>query len=767
MDARDFLAPGTLLDGSYRIVRVVGAGGFGVTYEAEDVGLETVVAIKEYYPDDMAVRTDSASVRPASTRHVQDFAWGRARFLEEARVLAQFRHPGIVEVHRFFEANDTAYMVMRFERGASMETWLRALGRVPTQAELDGLVAPLLDALETMHTNGLLHRDVAPDNIIVRTDGSPVLLDFGSARRTLAAKTHALTGMFKQGYSPQEQYSADGKFQGPWSDLYALGATLYRAVAGVAPDEATSRGLHDALPPARVAAKGDYRRGFLEGIEACLRLRPSDRPQSVAELRALMCKPGSRSGALPRTVLATKLMGATRMVATGGARPGIGRAAAWGLAVAALSAGFVVSYHSAQPTKSTPEPAARYQAAGVPQVDPAVRDCVDARVPDASGKDSAEAERIIRVCERAEGILPRDATIKRNLALAMIAVDREIPRAAGYLTDAAALGDVEAMSELGLLLERGRGVDKDYIQARAWYERAAEGGDATAFNRLGVMFEIGKGVVQDFAVARAWYEKAAGAGHAEAMTNLGLLYENGQGVAKDWIQARIWYEKAAAAGNAAAMNNLGVLFENGWGLTKDYAQARLWFERSAALGDATAMRNLGLLYEHARGVQRDLQQARTWYEKSAAEGEAAAMDNLGQIYEHGRGVQKNLVQALRWYEKGAEAGHAGAMNSLGWLYEQGIGVGRDFAKAAAWYGKAAAGGEAIAMNNLGVLYENGRGVPRDLAMARTWYEKAAEAGDSTAMRNLGLLYQHGRGVRVSLETAQMWFAKANAAAAAQ
>src|SRR5207302_6422590 len=138
----------------------------------------------------------------------------------------------IVRVIRVFEANSTAYMVMGFERGQSFEAWLKALGRPPTQEELDAIVALLLDALQVMHAADFLHRDIAPDNIIIRADGTPVLLDFGAAGRAYAGLSHSLNGIVKAGYSPQEQYASDTNLQGPWSDIYALGATLYLAVTG-------------------------------------------------------------------------------------------------------------------------------------------------------------------------------------------------------------------------------------------------------------------------------------------------------------------------------------------------------------------------------------------------------------------------------------------------------------------------------------------------------------------------------------------------------
>ena len=289
MDSRLGLPVNTVLDGSYRIERVVGSGGFGITYEAEDINLGTLVAIKEYYPFDFGDRDSTMSVKPKSDRHRQTFDWGRSNFLQEARTLARFEHPSIVRVTRVFEANSTAYMVMRFEQGYSFEAWLGSLGRLPTQAELDSIVAPMLDALQMMHAENFLHRDIAPDNIIVRNDGTPVLLDFGAARRAVAEMSRTMTGIVKAGYSPHEQYSSDSRLQGPWSDLYALGGTLYRAVTGHPPEEATLRVDEDHMPPAaQVARKSGYRPGFLSAIDACLKVRHSERPRSVAQLRPMM-----------------------------------------------------------------------------------------------------------------------------------------------------------------------------------------------------------------------------------------------------------------------------------------------------------------------------------------------------------------------------------------------------------------------------------------------------------------------------------------------
>jgi hypothetical protein len=340
-----------VLDGSYRILRVVGSGGFGITYEAEDINLGTMVAVKEYYPHDFGERAGTMHVQPRSDRHKKTFDWGKANFLEEARTLARFEHISIVRVTRVFEATSTAYMVMRFERGASFEHWLRGLGRLPTQAELDRIVAPLLDALEMLHAADFLHRDIAPDNIIVRADGTPVLLDFGAARRAVAEMSQVMTGIVKAGYSPHEQYSSDSRLQGPWSDIYALGGTLYRAVTGRPPEEAALRVDKDHMPSAvQAARKAGYRPEFLAAIDACLRVRHADRPRSIAQLRPMLspARPRSPAPAVETENVAAAKPGPAPAVRRG-MRPWWAVAAALALVGGALGGVHYTTWEAEQP----------------------------------------------------------------------------------------------------------------------------------------------------------------------------------------------------------------------------------------------------------------------------------------------------------------------------------------------------------------------------------------------------------------------------------
>ena len=285
------LPEGTELVGDFRIQRVLGAGGFGITYLAEEAALNRLVTIKEYFPADYAARGATAQATPRSQGCADDYKWGLDRFIEEAQTLARFVHPNIVRVYRYFRANNTGYMVLHFEEGGSFKAWLRNLKRAPRQPELDRMVGPLLDALETVHAGDYLHRDIAPDNIIIRKDGSPVLIDFGSARGEIASHSKTVSALVKPGYSPYEQYATTSRQQGPWTDIYALGATLYHALAGKRPPDAPSRMVNDEYVPAREAALSSYRPTFLAAIDKALRLEITERPQSIADWRRELLAP--------------------------------------------------------------------------------------------------------------------------------------------------------------------------------------------------------------------------------------------------------------------------------------------------------------------------------------------------------------------------------------------------------------------------------------------------------------------------------------------
>ena len=280
------LKPGVTMH-EYRIDGVLGDGGFGITYLATDVHLNANVAIKEYLPQDIVFRAADGVVSPMASEHLTRYKQGLESFLVEARTLASFRHPAIVRVARFFEAHRTAYMVLEVEKGEPLKTWWPQHKPLPEKTLVE-LLLPLLDGLAAVHKAGFLHRDIKPDNIQVRdSDGSLVLLDFGSAGQTAAVASHGLV-VVTPGYAPLEQYGLGE--QGPWTDLYALGATLYWAVAGKKPPDAETRKTDPkAYTRAVEAGRNVYGDPFLRAIDWALNTDPAKRPRSAAEFQRALC----------------------------------------------------------------------------------------------------------------------------------------------------------------------------------------------------------------------------------------------------------------------------------------------------------------------------------------------------------------------------------------------------------------------------------------------------------------------------------------------
>ena len=283
--------------------RVLGQGGFGITYLGWNVALDISVAIKEYLPSDLATREQDLSVVPQVPRTAADFQWGLERFLDEARILARLQHPNIVRVHHFFEAHSTAYIAMDYVEGEDLSAHLTRKGTL-SEDELKAILDPLLSALEVVHRADFLHRDIKPGNIILRAeDDSPVLLDFGAARQAMGAKSRSVTSIVTPGYAPIEQYSSRGH-QGAWTDIYALGGVCYRALTGQIPDDATDRMRDDPLIPVSQRCAGRVSGAFLSAVDAALAVHEGDRPQSVEAWQAAMAGDaqeglGQKTGSAP------------------------------------------------------------------------------------------------------------------------------------------------------------------------------------------------------------------------------------------------------------------------------------------------------------------------------------------------------------------------------------------------------------------------------------------------------------------------------------
>jgi serine/threonine protein kinase len=291
--------------GEFEITRRIGEGGFSIVYLAMDHSLERTVALKEYMPMSLATRVGTTQVQPRSERYRDTFEAGMRSFVNEAKLLAQFDHPSLVKVYRFWEANGTAYMVMPFYQGVTLKDAVRAMPGPPDEAWLMTLLGPLTQALAVIHAERCFHRDIAPDNVILLADGArPLLLDFGAARRVIGDMTQALTVILKAGYAPVEQYAEiPGMKQGPWTDVYALAAVVYWAVTGRTPPASVGRMLGDTYIPLTTCAAGRYSPRFLQAIDRALAVLPEQRTPSIEALRQdLGLGGGSSSGVVPLPV---------------------------------------------------------------------------------------------------------------------------------------------------------------------------------------------------------------------------------------------------------------------------------------------------------------------------------------------------------------------------------------------------------------------------------------------------------------------------------
>ncbi|MGM9485078.1 serine/threonine protein kinase [Roseateles sp. NT4] len=272
----------------FEVIRVLGEGGFGIVYLARDHALERTVALKEYMPAALALRGDRSQVRVRSERHRDTFQAGLKSFINEARLLAQFDHPSLVKVYRFWEANGTAFMVMPFIEGKTLKDTLKELPEPPTETWLIDLLAPLTEALLVLHGESCYHRDIAPDNIIlVNGNGArPLLLDFGAARRVIGDMTQALTVILKPGYAPIEQYAeVPSMKQGPWTDVYALAAVVYCAITGRTPPPSVGRMVKDDYVPLAQLSEGRYSERLAKAVDRALQVLPDQRTQSMTEFR--------------------------------------------------------------------------------------------------------------------------------------------------------------------------------------------------------------------------------------------------------------------------------------------------------------------------------------------------------------------------------------------------------------------------------------------------------------------------------------------------
>ena len=294
----------------FEIQDVLGGGGFGIVYRAWDRQLERAVAIKEFMPASLAVRKDDMGIALRGERFGNAFRAGLTSFIDEARLLARFHHPGLVQVLRFWLQNDTAYIVTLFYEGETLAAVRQHQPERLDEAGIRHMLPMLFGALKMLHNEGIVHRDISPDNILLQENGLPVLLDLGAARRSIGNVTDETETLLRPGYAPVEQYNdEDESEQGPWTDIYALGATLHTLIVGSPPPVSVVRSIQDNYQPLAERQPEGYSPSLLQAVDRALALKKEDRPQSIDEFAALIELPvGDHAGVLNASKPGTMLV---------------------------------------------------------------------------------------------------------------------------------------------------------------------------------------------------------------------------------------------------------------------------------------------------------------------------------------------------------------------------------------------------------------------------------------------------------------------------
>ncbi|MCR4921599.1 MAG: protein kinase [Bacteroidaceae bacterium] len=585
------LQSGSLLQGGkYRVERVLGQGGFGIAYLAEQVALGRKVAIKEFFMRELCGRDSGTSHvtmgMGAGRETVRRF---REKFLKEARNIASLDHPGIVRIYDVFEENGTAYYVMEYIEGESLGDMVERRGCLP-QVEALSYIRTVGDALTYIHKHNINHLDIKPSNIMLRrSDMQTILIDFGVSKQhdlqTKKGTTTTPVGI-SHGYSPAEQYNKNGiQTFSPQSDVYALAATLFKLLTGQTPPEAT--GIPDmGLPVEDLRQKG-VSDSVIQAIVHAMRPR-SIRTQSVTEfILNLESKELNVTSAKvedgERTIIDTIITGK--------------------------------------------EDSTDYEKLSIRELEELAKKN-DTKAQYYLGKayyNGAEAVEWYRKYAE-QGF----SDAQYNLGDAYHwgkGVEQDYAEAVKWYRKSAEQGNSVAQFLLGCAYYSGVSIERDYVEAVKWFRKSAEQGDSVAQFLLGWAYYYGEGVERDYVESAKWYRKSAEQGNSDAQYHLGYAYYYGKGVERDYVESAKWYRKSAEQGNSDAQYHLGYAYYNREGVIgRDYAESVKWYRKSAEQGNSDAQYHLGRTYYNGVGVERDRAEGVKWIRKSAEQGNENAID---------------------------------------------------------------------------------------------------------------------------------------------
>lgn len=663
------LKPQTILKGRYLIGRVLGEGGFGITYIGWDLNLEIPLAIKEYFPNGFVTRdterTDKITVFSGET--AKFFHNGREKFLDEARILGKFYDmDGIVEVKDFFLENETAYIVMEYLEGVTLSQFLKSNGNKLSPERVFGMMRPVMEALKVVHEKGLVHRDISPDNIMITKKGKIKLLDFG-ATREISEGNKSLSILLKPGYAPEEQYRVRGK-QGPWTDIYALCATMYRAITGIKPMEALDRFEEDKVKsPSKCGIVMDSNQEYV--LMKGMAIRAGDRWQNVEELYNALYLSGNNETRSNQISLDSNEVLCMQSD------------------IAEISSQQIYESIPQQLKQIGNVNKEKYISGNNLEYFTVMEQEVD--------KESI-FQKIFYMYMGFGHIDGDNYTPIESFLYLFIMVILCIPL--GGMSIAMICDSNGMLLGFGILLLiiiTGSLVLMIYYVNK--YKKLAILGNAEAQYRLGNYY------YNTFRWKKSleYYKKSAAQGYERARIVL-LQKQNKKMIDK---------KRRRSLGNAML---LGAVASLSLCITLVFIflpRTRLY----TMLGDIYSM-------------PEKYEEAVKYYEKAADKGFVEAWIKLGNCYDYGHGVEENNEEAVYWYKKAAEAGNADGQYHLGYYYYW----DGNYEKAVYWFKESAWQGNIGGQNMLGDCYYEGKGVEKDEEEAVYWYKKAYEQGSLVA-----------------------------------
>lgn len=525
----------TLQDGNYRILKVLGQGGFGITYLAIQVRLDRKVAIKEFFMKDFCERnevTSQVTLGTAGSREIVNSC--RKKFLKEAKHIAKLDHPNIIRIIDVFDENSTSYYVMEYIEGGSLSNKLGTTGL--SMSEATRYILQVAETLKYIHKKNIAHLDIKPSNIMLNSNDEIVLIDFGVSKQydfSTGEQTSVSPVGCSSGYAPLEQYEPDGvKDFSPQTDIYSLGATYFKLLTGITPLKA-SKITKDFLQE-NLKAKGVPTAVIsiiCKSMEKLTENRFSDVSSFIEGLNSISLRVDDSSDKKDGNIAYKQYEEGTAVM----------------------------------PSQE--------------EIDTWVKNVISGEYN--TGRYETAFEHFSEYAKMG------NATAQYYLGKMYYegeGVSKDYTKAVEWFRKSAKQGNAIAQYHLGYMYTYCKGVSNDYTKAAEWFRKSAEQGNAFGQIWLGDAYRDGRGVSEDRVKATEWYRKSAEQGNAEAQYKLGYSYEHGLGVSEDYAKAVEWYRKAAEQGHLGAQYELGYMYHNGIGVSQDYAKAAEWYRKAAKEG---------------------------------------------------------------------------------------------------------------------------------------------------------------------------------------